>query len=221
MSLRSRCKAGIRRVLDPLLLRLHQSIEQLQADEAARFESTVPPGVRLGRGSKIFAGARLENLSGKGTTIRIGEQCQIYGEILTYWNAGQVEIGNDCFLGRQSRVWSQESVRIGNHVQIADLVDVHDSDGHPMDPSERRLDVDAIFAGTYRVPRSPVSSAVVIEDHVRIGLRAIVLKGVTIGAYSVVSPGAVVTKDVPPRTVVAGNPARVVADVEEIQVGAG
>ena len=52
------------------------------------------------------------------------------------------------------------------------------------------------------------SKAVTVEDHVWIGARAIILPGVTLGRGSVVGAGAVVTRDVPPLTIVAGNPAR-------------
>jgi acetyltransferase-like isoleucine patch superfamily enzyme len=53
-------------------------------------------------------------------------------------------------------------------------------------------------------------SPIVLEDRVWLGNRVIVLKGVTIGHDAVVGAGAVVTRDVPPRTIVAGNPARAV-----------
>jgi acetyltransferase-like isoleucine patch superfamily enzyme len=194
-----------------LLRQVQRRLERIQAEAGNCGEAATPAGVVLGRGSKLFPSARLENLSGKGETIIIGADCQIHGEILTYWNAGRVEIGDGCFVGPRSRIWSQESVRIGNQVHIGELVDIHDSDGHPLDPTERRLDVDAIFSGTYRAPETPQTRAVVIEDNVRIGLRAIVLKGVTVGRDAVVAAGAVVTKDVPAGSVVAGNPARVVA----------
>ena len=58
------------------------------------------------------------------------------------------------------------------------------------------------------------SAPIVIEDRAWIGFNAIILKGVTIGEGSVVAAGAVVTKDVEPYTVVAGNPARVVKRLE-------
>ena len=56
---------------------------------------------------------------------------------------------------------------------------------------------------------------VVIKRNAYIGAGAIILPGVTIGEYSIVAAGAVVTKDVPPRTIVAGVPARVVGSIDE------
>lgn len=59
-----------------------------------------------------------------------------------------------------------------------------------------------------------VSAPIVIEDNVWIGEYAAVLKGVTIGTGAIVASHAVVTKDVPPYTIVAGNPARVVKELD-------
>ncbi len=60
-----------------------------------------------------------------------------------------------------------------------------------------------------------VAEEVVIEDGVFIGVHAIILPGVTIGSGAMVAAGSVVTKDVPPHTVVAGNPARVIRRLED------
>ena len=70
----------------------------------------------------------------------------------------------------------------------------------------------AVVAG---VIEPPSATPVVIEDRVLVGANAVILEGVRVGAGAVVAAGAMVTKDVPPRTVVAGSPARVVKDVDE------
>jgi acetyltransferase-like isoleucine patch superfamily enzyme len=62
-------------------------------------------------------------------------------------------------------------------------------------------------------PARPLQSAVRIGNHVWIGAQAIILKGVTIGENSVVAAGAIVTKDVPPFTLVAGAPAKIVRKI--------
>lgn len=95
-------------------------------------------------------------------------------------------------------VSAHESVVIGNHVLIGSGALITDSDAHSLDMEERRLGI------------SGESKPVVIEDDVFIGARAIVLKGVTIGKGAVIGAGAVVSVDVPPFSVVVGNPARVV-----------
>jgi len=65
------------------------------------------------------------------------------------------------------------------------------------------------FAG--EIPETKIAP-IVVEDHVWIGCRAVILKGVTVGTGSIIANNAVVTKDVPPRTMVAGNPARVIKE---------
>ena len=70
----------------------------------------------------------------------------------------------------------------------------------------------AVVAG---VIEPPSATPVVIEDKVLVGANAVILEGVRIGTGAVVAAGAVVTSDVPPRTVVAGSPARVVKAVDE------
>ena len=89
-------------------------------------------------------------------------------------------------------------VSIGDRVLIGSGALVMDSDAHPLSAEARRTG-----GGVKTMP-------VFIEDDVFIGARAMVLKGVRIGKGAVVGAGAVVTKDVPPNAIVAGNPARVV-----------
>ena len=90
-------------------------------------------------------------------------------------------------------------VSIGNRVLIGSGALVMDSDAHPLSAEARRT-----VGGVGK------TMPVFIEDDVFIGARAMVLKGVRIGKGAVVGAGAVVTKDVPPNAIVAGNPARVV-----------
>ena len=87
-------------------------------------------------------------------------------------------------------------IRIGRKVQIGTNVQLL-TPIHPLDPALRAQGWEA-------------AAPITIEDNVWVGSGAIVLPGVTIGADSVVAAGAIVTQDVPPRVVVAGNPARVI-----------
>ena len=95
-----------------------------------------------------------------------------------------------------------ESIAIGNNVTVGVNSMIFDSDFHPLVPDQRRLS----SAGGR-------SAAVLIEDDVFIGLNCLVLKGVTIGRGSVIGAASVVTKDVPAGVIVAGNPARVVREL--------
>ena len=160
------------------------------------------------RCAAVGTGLRMEELPYMGGHGRIvlGDRVYLSGFISIGFNNRQPEVpefvvGDGTFIGHKCGFNVARSIRIGSHCYIASGVSVVDQDGHPLDAADRR-------AG---LPTPPEGIApVVIEDDVWIGFHAIVLKGVTIGARSVVAAGAVVAKDVPPDTVVAGNPARVV-----------
>lgn len=93
----------------------------------------------------------------------------------------------------------KKSITIGNRVRFGSGVVISDTDFHSMDYQVRASPEDA---------SSAVASPVCIGDDCFVGARAIILKGVTIGARSIIGAGSVVVKDVPADTVVAGNPAR-------------
>jgi acetyltransferase-like isoleucine patch superfamily enzyme len=107
-----------------------------------------------------------------------------------------------------------ESVEVGNDVLVAHGGFITDHASHSVSFRERSNDVKDWLAG--RKDWTHVAIApVVIEDRAWIGYGAIILHGVRIGAGAVVGAGSVVTKDVPPRAVVAGNPARFIRWADE------
>lgn len=119
-------------------------------------------------------------------------------------NRPELIIGDGTFIGHQCSFRIACSVRIGRHCLLAGGVAVLDMDGHPLDAENRRN----------HEPTPPAGIApVVIGDDVWIGAGALIIKGVTIGDRSIVAAGSVVTKNVPPDVVVAGNPARVVKNL--------
>jgi len=107
---------------------------------------------------------------------------------------GHLEIGDNVFVNYGTSLVASSHVKIGDDCLIGAHVTVMDTDYHRVE--DKAWD-------TTGVP-------IVIEDRVWLGNRAMVLKGVRIGHDSVVGAGSVVTKDVPPRTLVAGVPAKVV-----------
>ncbi len=96
-------------------------------------------------------------------------------------------------MNRGAEIVAAERVTIGRDCKIARDVIIMDTDQHEL-PGQGLL-----------------VAPVVIEDRVWIGARAIILKGVTVGHDAIIAAGAVVTKDVPPHTVVAGVPAKSVS----------
>ncbi len=114
-------------------------------------------------------------------------------------------VGDDTYIGFGVELFSGDAIEIGSHVLIANHVLVNGYDGHPVDPIERA-------AG--RRPGPEGYGAIRIADYAWIGSKAIILKNVSIGRGSIVASGAVVTRDVPDLTVVAGNPAQVIRTLD-------
>lgn len=104
-------------------------------------------------------------------------------------DGGDVEIGDYCFFNFNVSITAVDDIKIGNHVQIANNVVIVD---HNHNYTQSGL----------------VSKRVIIEDDVWIGANVVILPGVVIGKGSVIAAGSVVNKDIPPRTVVAGVPAK-------------
>jgi acetyltransferase-like isoleucine patch superfamily enzyme len=180
--------------------------------EAAQHKvcATLHPTARVHPESVVY------NFLNDPDAITIGANSHLRGELQIFWNDGKIKIGEWCFLGPGSRVWSQSSVTIGNHVLISHMVDVHDTNSHPIDWRERRLDSQAILSGKgYRQPTETVSKPVVIEDDVWIGFKAVVLKGVHVGRGAIIAAGSVVTANVPAWTIVGGNPAKVIRELTD------
>ena len=98
-----------------------------------------------------------------------------------------------------TRMWVHDSVTIGNNVKIGACVLITDTDAHPLDYLARRSSNE----GTKSAP-------IVIEDDVWVGAHSIILKGVTIGARSIIGAGSVVTKSIPADCMAAGNPCKVI-----------
>jgi acetyltransferase-like isoleucine patch superfamily enzyme len=111
-------------------------------------------------------------------------------------------VGDNCGFSGTTLV-ADERIELGDRVQIGSNVSVVDTDFHPLTPEDRARDFNA---GT--------AAPIVIEDKVFVGMDSLILKGVTVGEGSVVGAGSVVSQDVPPRTVVVGNPATVVRELD-------
>lgn len=112
---------------------------------------------------------------------------------------GDVLIGDHTRIGLHNTIIGP--VKIGNHVNLAQGITVT-ALNHNFDDTNKRIDEQGVS-----------TKAVTIEDDVWIGANAVILPGVTIGNHCVVAAGAVVTKDVPPHSLVAGVPAKVIKQI--------
>lgn len=149
-------------------------------------------------------------ITGTGEIV-IGDNVEICGKC-TFFTGGNIcpdsklHIGNNTFLGFNVQISVGKHVSIGNNVLIAASVRIADNDGHPVSPLRQSM----------HLKLTPDDmKPVIIEDDVWLGERAVILKGVNIGRGSIVAAGSMVTKSIPPMSIVAGNPARIVKEIPE------
>ena len=138
-------------------------------------------------------------------TLRIGDDVRLTSHVtpveLAVSENAELIIGEGCQINYGVSVGATKSVQIGKRVRLGPYSRIVDSDFHDVYDREK--------------PATP--KPVVLEDDVWLGMNAVVLPGVRIGKHSVVGTGAVVTKDVPPFTVVGGVPAKVVRTLDPAQ----
>lgn len=150
-----------------------------------RIEKSVDGQIRIGRNCCLRSSCS-SNIVGCNRPVSLGTI-----------QDGQLLIGNNCGL-TSTVIVARKHVEIGNHVLIGANCTITDCDFHPLDHAVRRRgDVEGNARPVY------------IEDDVWLGMNVIVLKGVRIGAGTVVGAGSVVSRSLPGGVIAAGNPARV------------
>ena len=129
-----------------------------------------------------LAGVRI----GVGSTLHMGTR---------FYQPSNISIGKDTIIGEGAVLDGRAELRIGDHVDFASEVMIYNCQ-HDIQSEDFHA----------------VCGKVVIEDYVFVGPRAIILPGVTIGNGAVIAAGAVVTKDIPPMSIVGGVPAKVIGE---------
>jgi len=168
----------------------------------------------LGSGARLGLSASIFNGGADSGAITVGAGSIVKGELLVFPRGGKILIGDWCYVGVGARIWSAESIEIGNRVMVAHNVNILDSLTHPLSARLRHRHFRHI--ATVGHPRSIDLGELPVRicDDAWIAAGASVLRGVTVGRGAIVGAGAVVTKDVEPWTVVGGNPARVIRHLD-------
>ena len=168
------------------------------------------------RADHVGRGLRLEGalpeITGSGR-IRIGDNVSIGGR--NSWICGfrvstdpEIVIEDSVYIGFQVVISAARSVRIGADTMLAARVQIYDNVSHPLSPERRRR---------HEPFTLDEASPVVIGSNCWIGNNAMIMRGVSIGDNSVVAAMSVVTRDVPPNTLVGGNPAREIRHIANEQ----
>ena len=160
--------------------------------------------LRLGHGSYLDEGVYIHACPG-GVDIGAGTMV-MHGAVLHVYNFrglphARIRIGRDSLIGEYSVIRGQGGVEIGDRVYTSPMVQIVAVD-HVFDDPERPF-----------VEQGITARGISIEDDVWIGSGAVITDGVRIGRGAVIAAGAVVTRDIPPHTIAAGVPARIVGEV--------
>jgi acetyltransferase-like isoleucine patch superfamily enzyme len=164
-------------------------------------------------GKNLIVQGKLYIKTGVNSKAKIGDNCyfksgkgsnplsrNIKGSIQIEDNA-TLTIGNHCGFSSVC-LWAHQSIVIGNYVNIGADTILLDSDAHSLSFLDRRDD-DLDF-------KNKVNKPIIIGDDVLIGTRCIILKGVHIGARSIIGSGSIVVNDIPEDCIAVGNPAKVI-----------
>ena len=158
-------------------------------------------GINTFRYRRRFTALKNLHIDGHGGLIIVGRG-KIYAGNLSvsafhypvgiYSGQGSKLVLGNVFLNQGVGITCFSKIEIGDETLIGEMTDIMDTDWHGIDGKPTKME------------------HISIGKHVWIGLKCIVLKGVTIGDYSIIGAGSVVTHSVPPNMIVAGNPAKVI-----------
>ncbi len=149
---------------------------------------------RVGIRPRVYGWPRITNLG----EILIGDKFLFFSNTVTSemvaYPGGRLEIGSNVFINYGASLSAHQLVRIGDGCQIGSYACLMDNDYHRVEDRSQPGE----------------SSPIVLGKNVWLGVRVIVLKGVTIGENAVIGAGSVVTKDIPDNCLAAGVPAKVI-----------
>jgi acetyltransferase-like isoleucine patch superfamily enzyme len=160
-----------------------------------------PAKISIGAHSIVDDYAVLSAQGDADSAISLGERVLIGRNTVLKTRGGTVRIGDDADVGQNCRIGTTQTIEIGRHVLIGAFCCIGAGQHAFSDP-----DTPIVLQG--QEPKGGVR----IGDDVWLGVHAVVLDGVQIGAGSIIGAGAVVTRDIPERAIACGVPARVVGE---------
>lgn len=155
-------------------------------------------GGKLEFGFEFLARSKTSLRMGQKSELTVnGSACICNGCRITIEDGARLVLGNNVLINENSRITAYTEIQIGSGSWISWDVNILDTDFHTV---------------VNNAVTKHQNASVNIEDNVWIGARAMILKGVTVGEGAIIAAGAVVTKDVPPKCLAAGNPAKIIKE---------
>jgi acetyltransferase-like isoleucine patch superfamily enzyme len=163
----------------------------------------------IGKNALVFAW-RIKGSS--SNVICVGNDSIVKTSIYFETPNASIKIGDRSFIGK-GIISIADNIDIGSDVMISWGVSITDHNSHGIKFQDRAQDI-----SSWRINKKNWSnvkiSSIKICDKSWIGFNSILLKGITIGEGAIIGAGSVVTKDVPPWTIVAGNPAKIIREIK-------
>lgn len=153
-----------------------------------------------------------------GGQISIGNDCLVEGNLVVQAPNGKIVLQDNVYIGGDTLLACSTTITVESDVLISYQCLFMDSDNHSLNVQKRVRDLSEVRSNTYDwslIDSRPIR----VCRGAWIGARSIILKGVTIGTGSVVGAGSVVTRDVPPWSIVGGNPARLIRQLTAEEIG--
>ena len=189
-----------------VFIRIYRDLHEI----IAKFKINRKNGIILGANSKIvYTKITLRS----NCIVRVGNHSIIECNLIFDKPDSIIAIGDRTFVGASTIISAQE-IKIGNDVLVSWGCYLIDHNSHSTDYNNRKDDV-VNWAKGQKDWTNVISKSIEIKDKAWIGFNSIILKGVTVGEGAIVGAGSVVTHDVPPYAIVAGNPARIIRMIDK------
>ena len=204
--------------LNKLFKLIHSNWEIINTPKSIKINA-VEKYVKCGKSSSI-QNCKIEvRMDFPKTFIRIGEGCMVSGHFVFENTRGFIDIGDRSFIGASLFVCI-DGIIIGQDVLISWGCTFVDNNSHSIKSSERINDVqdwkkgvNEDKLGQYKNWDNVKHGKIIIENKVWVGFNCIIQKNITIGEGAIIAAGSVVTKNVPPWSIVGGNPAKVIREI--------
>ncbi|CAM4495075.1 maltose O-acetyltransferase [Paenibacillus endophyticus] len=151
----------------------------------------------VGRLGRIAGKLSMKN---KGRLImgrNVSFHAKPFPSAVTVERNAELIVGDNVFFNYGLDIGCTQSIRIGSNTIIGPMVNIIDTNFHPVDRSDNAK-----------------GKAIVISDNVWVGRGAVILPGVTIGANSVIAAGSIVTRDIPANVLAGGTPAKIIRELD-------